>query len=167
MWSSFLLLWSLNDQVHRQPILDPVLIQSVSILQDLPGKDQNQLILFGFKPPGNLFFELKKIKIKKNKQSTRQANGGGQEWEDNAPGIISGPRKWGKEPRALQHLTKKRSPCRQQFSRQLLRRAEAFRKTKKKTTKKAKTSPAPLAGRGAKLRRRRTITSRRAGGFQS
>lgn len=75
-WSSFLLLWSLNDQVHRQPILDPVLIQSVSVLQDLPGKDQNQLILFGFKPPGNLFFELKKIKIKKtNRALVRQTAG--------------------------------------------------------------------------------------------
>lgn len=57
--NSFLLLWSLNDQMHGQPIFDPVLIQSVSILQDLPSEDQNQLILFGFEPPGNLFFELK------------------------------------------------------------------------------------------------------------
>lgn len=94
--------------MHRQPILDPVLIQSVSVLQDLPGKDQNQLILFGFKPPGNLFFELKNKKKKnKNKQSTRQANGGGQESEGKAPGITGGPRRRRKEPAALQHLTKK------------------------------------------------------------
>lgn len=57
--NGFLLLWSLNDQMHGQPIFDPVLIQSVSILQDLPSEDQNQLILFGFEPPGDLFFELK------------------------------------------------------------------------------------------------------------
>lgn len=44
-----------------------MLIQCVSILQDLPSKDQNQLILFGFKPSRNLFFELK------NKQSIFQA----------------------------------------------------------------------------------------------
>lgn len=45
--------------MHGQPVFDPVLIQSVSVLQDLPSEDQNQLILFGFEPPGNLFFELK------------------------------------------------------------------------------------------------------------
>lgn len=45
--------------MHGQPVFDPMLIQSVSVLQDLPSEDQNQLILFGFEPPGNLFFELK------------------------------------------------------------------------------------------------------------
>lgn len=69
--SSFLLLGSLDDQVHSQPIFDPMLIQCVSILQDLPSEDQNQLILFGFKPPGNLFFELKT----NPKQSIAQAKG--------------------------------------------------------------------------------------------
>lgn len=65
--TKLLLLRSLNDQVHSEPIFDPMLIQRVSILQDLPSKDQNQLILFGFKPSRNLFFELK------NKQSIFQA----------------------------------------------------------------------------------------------
>lgn len=60
-----------------------MLIQRVSILQDLPSKDQNQLILFGFKPPGNLFFELK------NKQSIFQAKDQDQKFKANTPGIIS------------------------------------------------------------------------------
>lgn len=81
--NSFLLLWSLNDQVYSQPIFDPVLIQRVSILQDLPGKDQNQLILFGFKPPGNLFFELK------NKQSAFQTKDQDQKCKANTPDITS------------------------------------------------------------------------------
>ena len=81
--NSFLLLRSLNDQVYSQPIFDPMLIQRVSILQDLPSKDQNQLILFGLKPPGNLFFELK------NKQSLFQAKDQDQKFKANTPDIIS------------------------------------------------------------------------------
>jgi len=69
--------------VYSQPIFDPVLIQRVSILQDLPSKDQNQLILFGFKPPGNLFFELK------NKQSIFQAKDRDQKFKATTPGIVS------------------------------------------------------------------------------
>lgn len=55
-----LLLWSFDHQMHRQSIFDPVLIQGIPVFQNLPGKDQNQLILFGFKPAGNLFFKLEK-----------------------------------------------------------------------------------------------------------
>ncbi|KAA8585878.1 hypothetical protein FQN60_007447, partial [Etheostoma spectabile] len=47
------------DQVNRQTILDAVLAEAVAILQDLPCKNQNQLVLFGFKPPRDLFFKLK------------------------------------------------------------------------------------------------------------
>lgn len=67
--------------MNSEPIFDPMLIQRVSILQDLPSKDQNQLILFGFKPSRNLFFELK------NKQSIFQAKGWYQ--YQKAPGITS------------------------------------------------------------------------------
>lgn len=108
--NSFLLLRSLNDQVYSQPIFDPMLIQRVSILQDLPSKDQNQLILFGFKPPGNLFFELK------SKQSVFQAKDPDQELK---AAVIAFTNKQHEELPLLQHP--KRSPQRYQFSHRLLR----------------------------------------------
>ena len=54
-----LLVCCLYDQVNRQAILDAVLAEAVAILQDLPCKNQNQLVLFGFEPPRDLFFKLK------------------------------------------------------------------------------------------------------------
>lgn len=52
----------LYDQVNCQTILDAVLAKAVAILQDLPCKNQNQLVLFGFEPPRDLFFKLKDSK---------------------------------------------------------------------------------------------------------
>ena len=55
-----LLVCCLYDQVNRQAILDAVLAEAVAVLQDLPCKNQNQLVLFGFEPPRDLFFKLRK-----------------------------------------------------------------------------------------------------------
>lgn len=48
--------------MNRQAILDAVLAEAVAILQDLPCKNQNQLVLFGFESPRDLFFKLKDSK---------------------------------------------------------------------------------------------------------
>lgn len=42
-----------------EPILDPMLIQCVSILEDLACEDQDQLILLSLKPPGDFLLELR------------------------------------------------------------------------------------------------------------
>lgn len=44
--------------MNCQAILDAVLAEAVAILQDLPCKNQNQLVLFGFESPRDLFFKL-------------------------------------------------------------------------------------------------------------
>lgn len=36
-----------------EPVLDPMLVQCVPILEDLVCKDQDQLILLSLKPPGD------------------------------------------------------------------------------------------------------------------
>lgn len=53
-----LLLRGLDNQVDCEPILDPVLAQGVSILEDFACEDQDQLILLSLKPPGDLLLEL-------------------------------------------------------------------------------------------------------------
>lgn len=53
-----LLLRGLDDQMDCEPILDPMLVQCVSILEDLACEDQDQLILLSLKPPGDFLFEL-------------------------------------------------------------------------------------------------------------
>lgn len=53
-----LLVCCLYDEVNCQAILDAMLAEAVSILQDLPRKNQNQLVLFGFESPRDLFFKL-------------------------------------------------------------------------------------------------------------
>lgn len=55
---SHLLLRGLDDQVDGEPILDPVLVQGVPVLENLACEDQDQLILLSLKPPGDLLFEL-------------------------------------------------------------------------------------------------------------
>ena len=50
---------SLDDQVHSQAILDAVLLQVVWVLQDLPRKDQTQLLHRGPKPSRHFLFQLK------------------------------------------------------------------------------------------------------------
>ena len=44
--------------MDSEPILDPMLVQGVPILEDLACEDQDQLILLSLKPPGDLLFEL-------------------------------------------------------------------------------------------------------------
>lgn len=41
-----------------EPIFDPMLVQCVSILEDLACEDQDQLILLSLKPPGDFLLEL-------------------------------------------------------------------------------------------------------------
>ncbi len=48
--------------MNCQAILDAVLAEAVAVLQDLPRKNQNQLVLFGFESPRDLFFKLKDSK---------------------------------------------------------------------------------------------------------
>ncbi|KQK73291.1 hypothetical protein AAES_259679 [Amazona aestiva] len=73
--------------------------------RDLPSEDQNQLILFGFKPPGNLFFELKT----NPKQSIAQAKGAQMGSSSSRQHIHEGKR--GRNCQALS-TSPKRSPCR-------------------------------------------------------
>lgn len=44
--------------MDSEPVLDPVLVQRVSILEDLAREDQDELLLLGLEPPGDLLFEL-------------------------------------------------------------------------------------------------------------
>lgn len=44
--------------MNCQAILDAMLAETVTILQNLARKNQNQLVLFGFEPPWDLFFKL-------------------------------------------------------------------------------------------------------------
>lgn len=44
--------------MNREPVLDPMLVQCVSILEDLACEDQDQLILLSLKPPGDFLLEL-------------------------------------------------------------------------------------------------------------
>ncbi|EGW07070.1 hypothetical protein I79_009620 [Cricetulus griseus] len=44
--------------MDSEPILDPMLIQGVSVLEDLAREDQDQLILLRLKPPGDFLLEL-------------------------------------------------------------------------------------------------------------
>ena len=53
-----LLLRGLDDQMDSEPILDPMLVQCVPILEDLAREDQDQLILLSLKSPGDFLFEL-------------------------------------------------------------------------------------------------------------
>lgn len=53
-----LLLRGLDDQMDSEPILDPMLVQCVPILEDLACEDQDQLILLSLKSPGDFLFEL-------------------------------------------------------------------------------------------------------------
>ena len=50
---------SLDDQVHSQAILDAVLLQVVWVLQNLPGKDQTQLLHRWPKASRHFLFQLK------------------------------------------------------------------------------------------------------------
>lgn len=44
--------------MDSEPILDPMLVQCVPILEDLAREDQDQLILLSLKSPGDFLFEL-------------------------------------------------------------------------------------------------------------
>lgn len=44
--------------MDSEPILDPMLVQCVPVLEDLACEDQDQLILLSLKPPGDFLFEL-------------------------------------------------------------------------------------------------------------
>lgn len=57
-----LLVCCFNDQVNCQAIFDAMLAETVTVLQDLPCKNQNQLVLFGFEPLRDLLFKLEDIK---------------------------------------------------------------------------------------------------------
>ena len=48
-----------DDQVYCEPILDTMLCQTISILQDLASKDQTELLYWCSKLGGHHFFELK------------------------------------------------------------------------------------------------------------
>lgn len=47
-----------DDQVNRESVFDAMLTERVSILQDLTGKNQNQLVLLRLKSFGDFFFKL-------------------------------------------------------------------------------------------------------------
>jgi hypothetical protein len=51
--------------VYCQAVLDAVLVEAVAILQDLSGKYQNQLILFGLEPPRDLLLKLRTEKCER------------------------------------------------------------------------------------------------------
>lgn len=64
--------------MNCQAILDAVLAKAVAVLQDLPCKYQNQLVLFGFESPRDLFFKLKesnkKREIRKQCDNEKERN---------------------------------------------------------------------------------------------
>lgn len=55
--------------MNCQAILDAVLAKAVAVLQDLPCKYQNQLVLFGFESPRDLFFKLKESNKKRDEKT--------------------------------------------------------------------------------------------------
>ncbi len=53
---------SFDNQVNRESVFNAMLAERVSVLQDLTGKNQNQLVLIRLKSFGDFLFKLKRTK---------------------------------------------------------------------------------------------------------